>query len=180
MSKKGSTKKHNLTYQETIRQKIQIIRGQRVILDSDLAQIYGVSTRALNQAVKRNFHRFPSDFAFQLTLKEADSMRSQFVTASKRNIRYRPYVFTEHGALMAATVLNSEQAVAMSVYVIRAFVHLRQVFLDNQILQEHLEEIDQILLDHDIALEDVYKKISQLFLMSRKKTIDYQSGNGGN
>ena len=81
---------------------------------------------------------------------------------------------------MAATVLNSERAVAISTYVIRAFVRLREVFLSNQMLQERFAEIDRILLDHDIVLEDVYKKIGQLFTITRKKTIDYQSGNGGN
>ena len=106
-------------------------------------------------------------------------MRSQTATASKRNIRYLPYAVTEHGALMAANVLNSKKAVAMSIYVIRAFVRLRAVFLDNQILQERLREIEELLLGHDVALEDVHEKIGQLFLLSKKaRAIDFDSGNG--
>ena len=107
-----------------ISQKIRLLRGQRVILDTDLAALYGVPTKALNQAVKRNASRFPDDFIFRLASTETQAlelprttpdMRSQFVTASKRNVRHRPYAFTEHGALMAANVLNSSRAVAMSV-----------------------------------------------------------------
>jgi hypothetical protein len=114
---------------------IHSVRTRRVILDADLARVYGVPTKALNQAVKRNISRFPADFMFRLNLAEGENlMRSQFVTASpdtpaadtsKRNIRHLPYAFTEHGALMAANILNSPRAVAMSVYVIRAFAGLR-------------------------------------------------------
>jgi hypothetical protein len=125
---------------EPVQTLIHEIRGQRVILDSDLARIYGVAVKALNQAVKRNAARFPEDFAFRLTRDEFDSLRSQFVilndggsnrsqfvTGSQkhRDPRYPPYAFTEHGALMAANVLNSRQAVEMSVFVVRAFVKLR-------------------------------------------------------
>ena len=100
---------------ERILQSILLIRGHRVILDADLAELYGVPTKVLNQAVSRNADRFPSDFMFRVIPQEAAIMRSQFVTASKRNIRFRPFVFTEHGALMAAMVLNSPRAVDMSV-----------------------------------------------------------------
>ena len=180
MSKKA--KKHvveDLTDPDLIERKIFAIRGHKVMLDSDLAEVYGVPTKVLIQVVKRNAKRFPADFMYQLTRQEIANLRSQFVTASKRNIRYLPYAFTEHGALMAASVLNSKRAVAMSVYVIRAFVRLRAVFLDNQILQERLREIEELLLEHDVALEDVYEKIGQLFLISKKaKVIDFDSGNG--
>ncbi len=189
MSKKHVDKSRSLA--EEISQKIFFVRDEKVMLDSDLARVYGVKTKALVQAIKRNKDRFPSDFVFQLTASEYNclksqiaiskevGMRSQFVTASKRNIRYLPYAFTEHGALMAANVLNSKRAVAMSVYVIRAFVRLRTVFLDNQILQERLREIEGVLLEHDVQLEDVYEKIKQLFLLSKKtKAIDFHHGNG--
>jgi hypothetical protein len=117
------------------------IRGRRVMLDADLASIYGVQTRRLNEQVRRNAERFPGDFMFQLTWQEAADlksqiatsntvgMRSQFATAYKRNIRYMPYAFTEHGAIMAANVLNSSEAIRMSVFVVRAFVKMREALI---------------------------------------------------
>jgi hypothetical protein len=102
--------------------RILIIRGQSVMLDIDLARIYGVSTRRLNEQVRRNRERFPEDFMFQLTAEEAIPMRSHFATASKRNIRHSPYVFTEHGAVMLASVLKSPVAVAASIQIVRRFL----------------------------------------------------------
>ena len=172
----------NRFLEKKISQWIFFIRTKKVILDSDLARIYGVSTTRLNEQIKRNIGKFPKDFMFQLTRSEFDRLMSQFATSKKGRggRRKLPWVFTEHGAIMAATVLNSKRAVAMSVYVIRAFVRLREIFLDNQILQDRLAEIEQVLLDHDVVLEDVYEKIGQLFLLSKKvKTIDHQPGNGG-
>jgi len=138
---------------DLIERKIYLIRGQKVLLDHDLAKLYGVSTKALNQAVKRNADRFPDDFAFQLTLDEAvafsklrtekKTMRSQNVTASKRNIRFSPFVFTEHGAMMAANVLRSPEASKMSVFVVRAFVRLRQMLATNTELARKLEALEQ-------------------------------------
>ena len=162
----------SLVSQELIEQKIFLIRGQKVMLDTDLAGIYGVSTKRLNEQVKRNQKRFPKDFLFQLTLQEAEELwrsRSQIATLKRgQNIKYLPYAFTEHGAIMAANVLNSEKAVTMSVYVIRAFVRMRAVFLDNQILAVRLMEIEEVLLEHDVKLEDVYKKIRLLLLPPEK------------
>lgn len=173
------SKSHQIIPLGTIEKRILVLRGAKVILDVDLAELYGISTKRLNEQVRRNRSRFPKDFMFQLTSEEVRNLRSQFATASKRNIRYPPYAFTEHGALMAASVLNSKKAVAMSIYVIRAFVRLRAVFLDNQILQERLREIEELLLEHDVALEDVYQKIGQLFLLSKTaKAIDFDSGGG--
>lgn len=102
-----------------IERRIYLIRGHRVMLDSDLAELYRVETRALVQAVKRNIERFPEDFMFQLTAEEADAMRSQIVIASKRNIRYLPYAFTEHGVAMLSAVLKSDRAVKMSIFIVR-------------------------------------------------------------
>ena len=125
---------------DTLDRLIYEIRGQKVMLDADLAEIYGVTTKALNQAAKRNRNKFPSDFMFQLTAKEFENMRSQIVTASnrsqfatgsKRNVRYLPFAFTEHGAIMAANVLNSPRAVQMSVFVVRAFLKMRAALSDN-------------------------------------------------
>jgi len=141
---------------------IVALRGEKVLLDSDLAQIYGVPTKALNRAVKRNKARFPEDFLFQLTADEI--MRCQIGTASKRNLRYRPYAFTEHGALMAANILNSRRAVEMSVYVIRAFVRMRRELTVNETVARRLAEIEKALLKHDGALRDLYDKIRPLLL----------------
>ncbi|OGV77425.1 MAG: hypothetical protein A3K19_12555 [Lentisphaerae bacterium RIFOXYB12_FULL_65_16] len=157
--------------------RILTLRGQKVILDTDLAQLYGVPTKALNQAVRRNREKFPTDFMFQLAAQEvADlisqtvtacrpDMRSQIVTAStKRNVRFPPYAFTEHGAIMAATVLNSPRAVQMSIFVVRAFVRMRQAFAGSQVLEKRLADIEKNLVLHDTALRDLYAKIRPLLL----------------
>jgi hypothetical protein len=145
---------------------IHTIRGQRVILASDLARLYSVPTKRLNEAVKRNKVRFPSDFMFQLTEDEADAVtasRSQFATLKKgHNIKYRPYAFTEHGAIMAANVLNSPQAVAMGVFIVRAFVQQREVLAANETILKRLAEIDKTLLQHNTALRDIYQKLLPL------------------
>lgn len=134
---------------ERVEQAILLIRGEKVILDADLAALYGVETKALNRAVKRNIKRFPSDFVFQLTDKEIAALRYQSGTSnlksqnatsrSRGGRRYRPYAFTEHGALMAANVLNSERAVQASVEVVRAFVRLRQMLASNANWLENLK-----------------------------------------
>ncbi len=162
---------------QSIEKCIHVFRGHRVILDQDLAVLYGVSTKRLNEQVRRNSDRFPNDFMFQLTQSENNEvvtncdhlsirypMRSQIATASKRNIRYLPYVFTEHGALMAANVLKTKRAVAMSLYVIRAFVRLRETFLVNQVLEKRLNEIEKVLSGHDVTIRDLYQKIRPLLL----------------
>jgi len=157
---------------------IRTIRGQKVILDGDLAQIYGVSTRVLNQAVKRNRVRFPDDFLFKLTAEELEevmrsqfvtasesskAMRSQFVTAYKRNIRFLPYAFTENGAIMAANVLNSPQAVRMSVFVVRAFVQMRDLLGRNRELAKQLADLEKKLTarldEHERAIVEVLRRV---------------------
>ena len=145
---------------------IHTIRGQRVILASDLAELYGVPTKRLNEQIRRNKVRFPSDFMFQLTAIEWDemiSLRSQIATLKKgQHQKYRPFAFTEHGAIMAANVLNSPQAVAMSVYIVRAFVQQREVLAANTAILKRLAEIDKTLLLHDSALRDIYQKLLPL------------------
>jgi hypothetical protein len=144
---------------------IRLIRNQRIILDADLAALYGVQTRALVQAVKRNADRFPGGFVFQLVPQELASLRSQIVIlkpARGQHRKYPPYAFTEHGALMAATVLNSPRAVAMSLYIIRAFVKLREDLAANAAILNRLAEIDKNLLLHDAALRDIYEKLKPL------------------
>jgi hypothetical protein len=125
-----------------IERRIYLIRGQRVMLDRDLADLYRVETRALVQSVKRNIERFPEDFMFQLTTEEAEAMRSQTVIASKRNIRYRPYAFTEHGVAMLSAVLKSDRAVRMSIFIVRAFVQLRELLATNKELARKVEQLE--------------------------------------
>jgi phage regulator Rha-like protein len=125
-----------------IERRIHLIRGQRVMLDSDLAELYQVETRALVQSVKRNIERFPVDFVFQLTTEEAEAMRSQTVIASKRNIRYQPYAFTEHGVAMLSAVLKSDRAVRMSIFIVRAFVQLRELLATNKDLARKVEQLE--------------------------------------
>jgi hypothetical protein len=138
------------------------LRGMRVMVDSDLARIYGVSTKQLNQQVKRNRKRFPSDFAFQLTAQEFRSIRSQNVTASKRAKAALPWVFTEHGAIMLASVLNSELAMEASVRVTRAFVRLRQILAGNEELAGKLAQVERKLGGHDEAIEQLFSVLRKL------------------
>jgi leucyl aminopeptidase len=163
---------------EAIEPTIHVVRGQRVILDAELAHIYGVTTKRLNEQVKRNLKRFPSDFMCKLTSEEVKSLlgstlqfailnRSQFATGSQkhRDPRFLPYAFTEHGALMAANVLNSERAVVMSVYVVRAFVKLRELLASSDELAKKLDELERKLT----VRQDVHEKaILQLFSQIRE------------
>ena len=160
------------------------VRRQRVMLDADRARLHGVGTKRFNEAFKRNRRRFPDDFAFQLTADEFDVLRSQIVTlnpqaaerkgeisnwsqfatssASRRGRTYRPWAFTEHGALMAASILRSERAERMSVYVIRAFVRMREMVAANSAILNRLAAIDRALMQHDTALRDIYLKLLPL------------------
>ncbi len=157
---------------EAIAPKIYVIRDEPVVLDSDLALLYGVETRAFNQAIKRNVARFPTDFGFQLRDDEWESLRSQIVTLKPgrgQHRKYVPWVFTEHGAIMAATILNSERAVAMSVYVVRAFVQMRRELLAEATLEKRLATIEKTLIGHDAGLRDLYQKIRPLLLPPPEK-----------
>jgi len=176
------------------------IRDHRVMLDADLARLYGVSTKRFNEAFKRNHQRFPDDFAFQLTVAEFVNLRSQFATSRSqpidnkfvlsnwsqfatsssrhRGAAYRPWAFTEHGALMVANILRSDQAVHMSVFVIRAFVRLREQITANAAILKRLAEIDKTLLQHDASLRDIYRKLLPLLQPApepRKRRIGFIS-----
>ena len=159
---------------ESVLPRICAVRRQKVVLDADLAKLYGVPTFRLNEAVKRNVARFPEDFRFQLTADEAENLISQnalskaapdgFLRSQNailkndgrgRHRKYLPWVFTEHGALMAANVLRSKQAVQMSLYLIRAFVALREQLVSNFSTLRRLSEIDKKLLEHDVVLREV-------------------------
>lgn len=147
---------------EGIESRILTLRGHRVLLDEDLARLYEVPVKALNQAVKRNGGRFPEDFAFRLTPGEVQGIRSQIVTASRRNVRHLPLAFTEHGALMAANVLRSGRAVAASVLVVRAFVRLRREMGARRDLAEKLADLERRVGGHDDALRSVMAAIRGL------------------
>ena len=140
------------------------VRGLRVMLDSDLAKIYGVSTGALNQALKRNIKRFPDDFAFQLSTKELEILISQIVTSSKNygGRRKLPWVFTEHGAIMLASILNSERAVEMSVSVVRAFVLMREQLTATKELAVKLADLEKQVGGHDESIQNLFEAIRQL------------------
>jgi UDP-N-acetylmuramate-alanine ligase len=162
---------------ESITRSILILRGQRVILDSELAAIYGVTTGRLNEAVKRNAKRFPEDFMFQLSREEAERSRSQIATLNSRrgyNIKYLPHAFTEHGAIQAANVLNSARAVEMGLYVVRAFVQLRELLASNKELARRFEQLearlDKKLADHDDAIAAILSAIRQLMNPPRPKS----------
>jgi hypothetical protein len=160
-------------------QSILLIRGEKVILDSDLASLYGVEVRVLNQAVKRNLERFPGDFMLQLTVEEAELLRSQTVileTGRGKHRKYLPYAFTEHGALMAASVLNTPQAVEMSVFVVRAFVRLRQMLASNADLARKVESLEK---KYDKQFKVVFDAIRELMSpkpVPTKKEIGFHAG----
>ena len=160
--------KQKTTCLQPIESIILTIRNRRVILAADLARIYGVKTKVLNQAVKRNLDKFPEDFMFQLSRGEDESFqrsRSQIVTLKRgQNTKYLPYAFTEHGALMAANVLKSPRAVRMSVFVVRAFIKMREQLLSRAELESRLAQIENILLSHDGQIRDLYEKIRPLLL----------------
>ncbi len=146
---------------------IRLVRGQRVILDADLAQVYGVPTKQLNQAVRRNIEKFPEDFAFEVDFEEVTNLRSQFVTSSGHGgRRHRPVAFTEHGAIMAANVLRSPRAVQMSVFVVRAFVKMRETLAQNKELAAKLAELERNLTerlnDQEQAIVHILGEIKRL------------------
>lgn len=153
-------------------QRIHLLRGQKIMLDADLAELYGVPTRTLNQAVKRNAERFPADFMFQLGADEHAALRSQTVTSNvgRGGRRYAPYAFTEHGALMAATVLNSQRAIEMSVFVVRAFVQLRELLATHRELAVKLDELERRLSNHDQAIAAMIDAIRQLTAVPERKS----------
>ena len=144
---------------EQIESQIFLIRGQRVMLDADLAELYEVETRRLNEQVRRNSERFPEDFIFQLTAEEFANLKSQFATSSWGGRRKLPFVFTEHGTIMAASVLNSKRAIEASVQVVRAFVRLRQMLASNAELSRKLVALEK---NYDIKFRAVFEAIHQL------------------
>ena len=153
--------RNDLVSMEKIQESIYLVRGHKVMLDSDLAVLYGVTTKRLNEQVRRNAGRFPEDFMFQLTDEETGALRSQFATSNRGRggRRSRPYVFTEHGAVMLASVLRSETAIQASVYVVRAFVQLREMLASHKDLARKLEDLEK---KYDKQFAVVFTAIRQL------------------
>jgi hypothetical protein len=163
---------------EVVERRIAMARGYKVMVDSDLAELYQVETRVLVQAIKRNLNRFPSDFMFQLSREEAAAMRSQIVIASqrdaaKRNVRHRPYVFTEHGALMLSSVLKSERAAKMGIYIVRVFVKLREVLSKNKNLSREFEQLREEQLRQGKQIQQVFVVLGRL-LEPPKRPIGFK------
>ena len=152
------------TLAKSVESKIRILREHKVILDTDLAELYGVPVKRLNEQVKRNAERFPRDFLFQLSEKESSSLRSQNVISNitRGGRRYLPYAFTEHGAIMAATVLHSERAIEMSVFVVRAFVRMREALAANQKMMAKFAELEKRLENHDVEIQEIIETIREL------------------
>jgi hypothetical protein len=174
----------SITRPEQVVRLIRVVRSQKVILDNDLATVYGVETKALNRAVQRNCGRFPADFIFQLSQDEFEVLRCQFGTSKgKGGRRYLPYAFTEHGAIMAAAILNSPRAVQMSVFVIRAFVKMRSMLMAQKDFAKKLTELEKKLTErldlHERTISDIIQQIMLLLNpppepAPPRKTIGFQ------
>lgn len=165
---------------ENIQQMIFLVRGQKVMLDRDLAGLYQVPTKALIQSVKRNRERFPSDFMFQLSNEEAGRMRSQSVTASRRNVRFRPYAFTEHGVAMLSSVLRSRRAVRVNIVIVRAFIEFRRMMGADRELAKRVADHEKKIagLTNDVhriydliypLLDGPVRKIDRIGFMGKDK-----------
>jgi len=173
---------------EIIENKIFIIRGQKVMLDRDLAMLYEVETKVLNQAVKRNPERFPEDFMFQLTKEEFEnlrfqngtsSLRSQFVTSNRGGRRYSAYVFTEHGVAMLSSVLKSKRAVAINIQIVRIFNKLRNMAIEHKDLRDELTELKNTFIkyarENNLELEEIYKQLDYLKDITKPVKIGFKS-----
>lgn len=147
---------------EVVATKILVIRGKKVMLDRDLAELYGVSTGVLNQAVKRNIGRFPEDFMFQLTKDEFSSLISHFVISKRGGTRKLPYVFTEQGVAMLSTVLNSERAIQVNIAIMRAFVKLRELLLSHKELAQKIDELERKYDMHEADIQVIFQAIRKL------------------
>ena len=163
MNKENKLQLHN-NAEGMIKQRIFIIRGHKVMIDNDLAELYGVKTKRFNEQVKRNLERFPSDFMFQITQNEYDDMRSQIATSSSDHggRRYLPYVFTEHGVAMLSAVLNSEQAIQMSIFIVRAFIKMRESLETYKDLALKIGEIEINQIHDHATLKNVHNAVKHL------------------
>ncbi|OOV28700.1 DNA-binding protein [Flavobacterium sp. LM5] len=171
---------NSLLSEETIANKIYFIRNQKVMLDRDLATLYGIETRVLKQAVKRNISRFPEDFMFELTKSEFENWRSQFVISNsdKMGLRYLPMAFTEHGVLMLSSILKSDKAIQVNIQIMRIFAKVRQMLLDTTELKIDILQIQKKLENHDKNIELVFSYLDELTEKKenepKKTTIGYK------
>lgn len=154
--------------ENVIVEKIYVIRGIKVMLDKDLAEMYAVEVKRLNEGVKRNSKRFPDDFMFQLSIVEWQNLKSQFATSSWGGVRKLPYVFTEQGVAMLSTVLNSETAIQVNIQIIRVFTKMKQLILDNKDLALKIEKIEQHLVKHDEEIKIVFQYLKKLLIPETK------------
>ena len=153
--------------EEIIQSKIYLVRGHKVMFDKDLAQMYDVPTKALNLAVKRNLARFPKDFMFKLTQREALNLRFQFETSSWGGRRYLPYAFTQEGVAMLSSVLNSERAVQVNIQIMRVFVRLRQIMMSHKDLARKIDDLERKVGEHDAKIVRIFDAIRQLMAAPR-------------
>jgi hypothetical protein len=160
-------KSESLLPEEIIQSKIYLIREQKVLLDRDLAELYGVETRVLKQAVRRNLKRFPEDFMFELTKEELQNLRSQIVTSSWGGIRYAPMSFTEQGVAMLSSVLNSSRAIDINIQIIRVFTKMRELLTDTLILNQEIEAIKKKLSNQGKNIELVFSYLDELIKKKR-------------
>ncbi|HRN41733.1 MAG TPA: ORF6N domain-containing protein [Vicingus sp.] len=160
--------------QEVIINKIYSIRGQKVMLDSDLAELYGVETKRLNEQVKRNNSRFPDDFMFQLTIQEWENLKSQIATSSWGGRRKLPYAFTEHGVLMLSSVLNSDRAIAVNIHIMRVYTKLKEMLLIHKDVLVELETIKQKVGSNSNDIELIFNYLKQ-FELAKQQELDYQN-----
>lgn len=160
----AKTKKQVSIPEAVVENKIYEVRGHKVMIDRDLAQLYGLETRVLKQTVKRNLKRFPKDFMFTMTQKEFAVWRSQFVISKedRQGLRHAPFCFTEPGVTMLACILNSPRAIAMNIRIVRVFTRLRKALLDTSALQLEIQKIRKKMDDHDANIELVFRYLDEL------------------
>lgn len=147
---------------EAVMNSIYLIRGQKVMLDRDLAQLYGIETKVLKQAVRRNLARFPPDFMFELNKEEYENLRTQIATSSWGGTRYMPQAFTEQGVTMLSCILNSERAIKVNIQIIRVFTRMREMWMSNQEILLKLEQLDRRVAGHDAEIEEVFRYLKEL------------------
>jgi hypothetical protein len=155
---------------KVIENKIYLIRGQKVMMDEDLAMLYGVLTKYLNQQVRRNITRFPEDFRFQLTREEAENLRLHFATSSYGGRRYLPFAFTEHGILMLSSVLNSKRAIDVNIQIMRIFVKIREILSAHKDLAHKLDQLEQKVGSHDVDIRQIFNAIRQIMKPTKEKS----------
>ena len=169
MSKEIGKLSKEIVLEKKIENKIYCIRGKRVMLDKDLAELYGVKTKVLNQAVKRNIERFPEYFMFQLTKEEAEVLRSQIVTLKQgEHLKYLPYVFTEQGVAMLSSVLNSKKAIQVNIQIMITFTKLREMIVNHKELAETLKQLESKVEKHDSEIQSIFNAIRQLMMPPEK------------